>query len=240
MCECVTLSLAHPTNYLSLVLISMTKEPYYFMDEEDKRRNEIVLFVKDAMPDSWRACASELYRSAELLWNDKDNELRLEAAEFHEIKDGKLIHRSQSRMVYSVSRSYFLLAGFALENLIKGYLVACDPTLINHGALSKEIKTHELSRLARKIEDFKISKNELDFCCIAEKAIPYWGRYPVPLISSQVAPEVGLTDELRQGFLSFYDRLDEKLYMKIRNGWDSGVGAKLEKLSDKKYDLRNE
>lgn len=215
----------------------MPKEPYLFIDEDDKKRNEVILFVRDATPDAWRDCASELRNSAELLWKDRSNSLRVEAVEGWELdENGQLEAKAESKKIYSVSRSYFLLAGFALENLLKGYLVAANPSLITDGTLSKDIKTHKLSILFKKIEGFDLDSQESEFCSIAEQAIPYWGRYPVPLTFSKVVPEVGLTDELRQGFLTVYDRLDERLYEKIRDGWDSGVGVKLHKIDDPKYD----
>ncbi len=214
----------------------MPKEPYYFIDEEDKKKNEILLFVRDAMPGAWRSCASELYNSAELLWNDKDNGLRVEGTYFSEIVDGQLVPRSTTRKIYSVSRSYFLLAGFALENLVKGYLVAVDPTLIHDGKLPKKLREHNLLNLIKKIEGLELDKNEREFCTIAGQAIPYWGRYPIPITFNEVMPEVGLTDDLRQGFLSIYNRIDEILFLKIRDGWDSGVGPKTVKIFDARYD----
>ncbi len=215
----------------------MPKEPYFFIDEEDEKRNEVLLFVRDATPDSWRRCANELRDSAELLWKDRSNSIRVEAEEGWELdENGQLKARSGLKKIYSVSRSYFLLAGFALENLLKGYLVAGNPSLIIDGTLSKDIKTHKLLVLFKKIEDFELDGKESEFCSIAEQAIPYRGRYPVPLAFNSVVPEVGLTDELRQGFLTVYNRLDERLYMKIKDGWDSGVGVRLQKICDPKYD----
>jgi hypothetical protein len=51
-------------------------------------------------------------------------------------------------------------------------------------------------------------------------------------------PEVGMNDDHRKGFLTLFDRLDEKLYMEIRDGWDSGAGAKSGKKFDSKYDSK--
>ncbi len=206
------------------------------MDKEDKRKNDIILFVRDAMPDNWRDCANELRDSAELLWNDKGNKIHIKTEHLTIIENGRLIPKSESKEFYSGSRSYFLLAGFALENLLKGYLVACDSSLITNGSLHRKIKTHKISQLINEIGDFELGENESEFCVLAEQAIPYWGRYPIPLAFNEIVPEVGLTDELRQGFLSTFDRLDKKLYMKICDGWDSGVGPRIRSIFDPKYE----
>jgi len=213
----------------------MTDQSYYVIDNKSREKNDIVIFVRDAMPGEWRSCAIEMRDSAELLWNDRNNALRAEVSNYTEVEDGKLCSRTETKKVYSMSRPYLLLAGFAIENLMKGFLVACDPSLINKGELNNELKTHKLTSLADKIDGLTLKENEKKFCEVADSAIPYWGRYPVPLAYNQVVPEVGLDDKLRLGFLSLFDRIDKKLYMKICDGWDSGAGAKSVKIYDAKY-----
>jgi hypothetical protein len=210
--------------------------PRYVMDDESKEENDRTVFVRDAMPGEWREYANELRDSAELLWHDRNNGLRTEYSEYVEVENGELRKRTETKKVYSVSRPYVLLAGFAIENLMKGCLVASNPPLINEGKLAGELKTHKLTLLVEKIDGLSLVKDERRFCEIAESAIPYWGRYPVPLAFNNVMPEVGMDDELRRGFLSLFDRLDRKLYMEIRDGWDSGVGAKSGKKYNAKYD----
>ena len=212
--------------------------PRYFMDEEDRRQNDINIFVRDASPGEWRSLAGEFRDSAELLWNDRSNGLRGVLAQRTEAVDGELRVVNETKKIYSVSRSYFLLAGFALENLLKGFIVALDPTLITDGKLNPQLKTHKLTTLVDKIEELELTESELRFCSVAEKAIPYWGRYPVPLSFNNLVPEVGLTAELRNGFLSLFDRLDEKLYMEIRDGWNPGNGAGSDVTWDAKYDSK--
>jgi hypothetical protein len=199
-------------------------DAYYYMDEEDKRKNRVKVFVRDASPGNWRDCANELRDAAELLWIDRDNGLRLIMTQDTEVDDGRLSKNHNQRTISSVSRSYLLLAGFALENLIKGYLVAKSPSLINTGKIDPELKTHKITSLIKKIDNIDLNQIEKDFCCVAEQAIPYWGRYPIPLKYNGVVPEIGLTDDLRYGFLSLFQRLDKMVYTEIRDGWDSGVG----------------
>jgi hypothetical protein len=60
--------------------------------------------------------------------------------------------------------------------------------------------------------------------------------YPVLLAHNRVVPDVGIDDDLRAGFLSLFDRLDEMLYRKICDGWDSDVGVKSGIMYDARYD----
>jgi len=214
----------------------MSEEPLFHIDEECREQNDINVFARDAMPGEWRNYANELRDSAELLWKDRGNELRTEYQEYVKVEDGKPVVRTETKEVYSISRTYVLLAGFALENLLKGCLVASDPSLVNDGKLDDELKTHELASLVQKIEDLSLEEAEKEFCEIAESAIPYWRRYPVPLAHNDVMPEVGMDDELRHGFLSLFSRLDEKLYMDVRDGWQSGIGVKSRMKYDARYD----
>jgi len=210
----------------------------YYMDEEDRRQKDINIFVRDALPGEWRSLAGELRDSAELLWNDRSNGLRGILEQRIEVEDGEVRIINETRKIYSVSRPYFLLAGFALENLLKGFIVALDPTLIKEGKLDPQLKTHKLTDLANRIKELELTESERRFCSLAEDAIPYWGRYPVPLTYNKLVPEVGLTDELRSSFLSLFDRIDEKLYIEIRDGWDSGGGAASGITWDAKYDSK--
>lgn len=77
-----------------------------------------------------------------------------------DIVKGKPKRYTESRKVYSASRPYILLAGFALENIIKGYLVACDPSSISDGKLRDDLKTHALTNLAARIDGIALSENE--------------------------------------------------------------------------------
>ena len=109
-----------------------------------------------------------------------------------EIVKGKPKRRTESRKISSASRPYILLAGFALENIMKGYLVACDPSFISDGNLRDDLKRHELTILAARIDGIALSENENRFCEVAESDIPYWGRYQVPLAYNRVVPDVGM------------------------------------------------
>ena len=203
--------------------------------EELEKLNAKTIFVRDAMPDAWLNYADELMESAELLWAQKDEGLRLEAESAEQESQTGITITPQPRKISSISRAYILLAGFALENVIKGLLVAQNPAHINQGRLSSDLRSHDLLGLASKVEGLSFSKKEQRVCQIVKDAIPYWGRYPIPLEYNGVLPEVAIDNELRQVFLKLHFKLGKRLHRIIRDGWNSEAGPRSIKYRSVKY-----
>jgi hypothetical protein len=203
------------------------------VDLEIEHFNRKQLFIRDASPANWLELGQELRDAAEELSRANSDSLRLEAN-----LDGKQ-HLTDYDIKPGMSRPYLLLAGFAIENVLKGILVAADPSHISTGLLSNGLKTHNLLALASKIPSLVLSPDEQQFCDVATKAIPYWGRYPTPLRSSDVTPETGITKALRAAFLGLFDRLARDLYRKVRDGWDSGAGPLTLQVRNARYEEIN-
>jgi hypothetical protein len=195
-------------------------------DPEIEELNARTIFVRDAMPAEWLNYAEELLESAEILWTQQEKGLRAEAIGTGDGLQPGIHVLQQTRRVSSISRSYILLAGFALENMIKGLLVAQDPSLITGGKLSRDLKSHSLLGLVAKVKGLSLSEDEKQVCQVVQDAIPYWGRYPIPLEYNGVLPEVAVDDEFRSVVLALHFRLGKRLHGLIRNGWDSGVGPR--------------
>lgn len=138
------------------------------MDQADIHSfNRLQEFARDSCPSAWLEYAEEPRDSAELIWTREEDllgvSLTLDAGH-HVLKD---------KRVSTVSRTYMLLAGFALENVLKGHFVAKNPSLVNQGFLNEELKSHDITGLAAKIRNLVLSKAERAFCDHATKAIPY-------------------------------------------------------------------
>ena len=159
---------------------------------------EFQIFVRDGMPGEWLWIADELQEAAEILWTRVDGGLRVAATP---VVDDEGNIRTVITKFSSVSRPCVLLAGFAIENLLKGLMVAHDPSLISSGRISSHLKSHNLLCLSTRIPQLALSEEETEFCRIAQDAIPYWGRYPIPLSSNGVLPEAGLTRQMRHVYL---------------------------------------
>lgn len=191
--------------------------------------NQLQEFVRDACPSAWLEYGEELTDSAELIWTRNEDLLRVSLtldSDHRPLKEAR---------VSTVSRTYILLAGFALENVLKGHLISTNPSLVNQGILGDELKSHDIVALAAKIPGLVLSEEERKFCDNATKAIPYWGRYPIPLKKRQLLPEAGVDETLRQTFLGLFQRLAHDLYWAIRDGWDSGAGPKTIKFRSTRY-----
>jgi len=187
-------------------------------------------FVRDALPSSWLEYAEELRDAAELIWKEADEGFRLELT-----LDSCHQPINDPTRISKVSRTYMLLAGFALENVIKGLLVAAEPHHVNGGVLSGELRSHKISSLVFKLKEFHISDPELEFCNAVSAAIPYWGRYPIPLEKNKVSPEIGVDERRREIFLGLFKRLAHRLYWMVRDGWDSGVGPQTVSVRSSNY-----
>jgi hypothetical protein len=93
------------------------------------------------------------------------------------------------RRLMGLSRGFFLLAGFATENYLKGLKVAAryhpgrdDSTDDSEEFFPKEFFGHRLMELAAPL---KLSKKEKDVLRVLEQAVVWYARYPVPTKATQ-------------------------------------------------------
>ena len=133
-------------------------------------------------------------------------------------------------------RAYVLLAGLALENSLKAQLILEQPTLITDAKLHKPLKSHCLTGLMDQIRKLTFSEAEKEIAAVCESAIPYWGRYPVPLDFRYLESEHRIPDDFHDAFAALNRRVRKAIYDKIKDGWDSGVGPKVLKLRSKEFD----
>lgn len=104
------------------------------------------IFVMKAAPCEWQDLAEELKTSMDYLW---EKEKWGKKIKYDDI-DG---YQEKS----NISRTWLLLAGFAIENLLKGLIIAKNPSYISNGKLSRKIRNHELLRLARLCNIFSVN-----------------------------------------------------------------------------------
>jgi len=80
-------------------------------------------------------------------------------------------------------RSFMLLTGLAFENLIKGILIARQPSLVDKQKLNTKLwssvrKGHGISTLAKKVTS--LTPAELNLLTRLEEYLVWGGRYPIP------------------------------------------------------------
>lgn len=161
-----------------------------------------------AAPDQWADIASEIKSSMDYLWEKE--------------QWGKIVSYSDAdglKEKSPISRTWILLAGFALENLIKGTIIAQNPSYISNGRLSPKISNHRLLDLSNSIADFVFTESERDLLSVLESCIPSWGRYPIPKKIKDIEQEVPADINLKNAFDSLFVRLDRFLYDILKMDW---------------------
>jgi len=166
------------------------------------------IFVMKAAPDQWADYANELRNSMDYLWERKNW--------------GKIINYDDIDGFTDkshVSRTWLLLASFAIENLIKGLLIAQNPMYISNGRLSRELTNHKLLNLARSINGISLTSEEQDLLNILETCIPSWGRYPIPISIDEIRTEVIITDKIKLTFKTLFIKYNNQIEEILTQEW---------------------
>jgi len=184
-------------------------------------------YINKGNPWEWFEYAEELHFCSESLWeNDfKTEKLTLTLGE-----------KPEDVRESMITRTYFMSISLAIENLIKGILIANRPEHIENGTLKKELKTHNLKNLAEKVLDLSFNEKEINLLEIGTNAILSWGRYPIPLNFRKPNNEVRLTKDLRDTYLGLNNKLSEHLYEKIKKGWNGPNDVKISGRFSAKFD----
>lgn len=178
------------------------------------RDKQIKQFTENASPDNWLKYANELKQSALRLWEYRDDLI----LEFN-IGSTRNIERPV------ISRSYMLLAGLSIENVLKAYIVAIAPSLINKGILDRKLQIHDLNKLSTHCNGVSFDENDIELMRVLSEAIPYWGRYPIPINFQQIKTEKIVDSNINSNYISLFDKLFSSTLNKIRGGWDAGNGV---------------
>lgn len=182
------------------------------------------IFVMKAAPNNWVDYADELRNSMEYLWERESWGVKIEYDKIDGYNEKSLI-----------SRTWLLLAGFAIENLIKGLIIAQYPSYISNGKLSRELRTHKILNLAMSIEGISLSSEEQNLLKIFEKCIPSWGRYPIPIDIEEISAEVNATTKIKVTFETLFDKFNIQIEEILKQGWKGPHGCTL--VSDLKSGL---
>lgn len=187
-------------------------------------KEKIEEFIRLASPPQWVEYSQELKDTSELIW-----------AESSETK--QLISWPKKIEKPGLSRVYFLIAGYSIENLLKGLLISEDSNHLREGKISREISSgHRLDDLASKIASLSFSKKEIDFLKLLSDAIPSWSRYPIPKRWEHVKDEKILAEQYRNQFLELWDKIGFKIYELTKDGWEGPNGEKLNNWRDSYFE----
>lgn len=101
-----------------------------------------------------------------------------------------------------------LLAGFALENIIKAYLIYEHPEYVKGGFLSKKIQTHKLTNLVKGSSLIPYQSKGLNTLKYYEDGLESWARYPCGLNWAQTKEQRLLSEKDWKCYLWLMSAMD--------------------------------
>ena len=172
-------------------------------------------FAQAAHPHSWMLVADNLYEQSVAL--------------YHRFPSGKTTQTDGNGSILgewpSSSRSTFLLAGFALENAIKAFLVYEHPQWVSNGVLARSLRSHALVALAQESSLIPWQKRGPAILSRFEQGLESWARYPCALSATETEAEQNLPPALWAGYLGLMRAYGKALMALLQQGWAGPHGA---------------
>lgn len=154
-------------------------------------------FAESAVPLHWFEVAKLLHENAQVLHSHASGTIT-------RVRNGRAVTRRTS------NRPVFLLAAFALENLLKAYLIYENPKYVEGGKLSRQLLNgHGLSQLqsaCRKIPSPKRTRSVFE---TLEVGVNSWARYPCSTSLARETEEREVTD-------AFWNEYNKVFYLYCR------------------------
>ncbi len=118
------------------------------------------------------------------------------------------------------NRSVFLLAAFALENLIKAYIIYENPHYIEGSKLSRQLLNgHSLSKLQKKCKKIPSPKRTLHVFEALEVGVNSWARYPCATSIDRESKERIVTPEFWETYNQVFNLYSKKLEQLLSKKW---------------------
>jgi hypothetical protein len=172
-----------------------------------------VEFELTASPPHWLEIAKDLNEQAQLLKRSDLGSVQ------HTNAQGKTTVRPET------NRGVFLLAGFALENLLKSYLIFENPGYVANGVLHKIVRTHSLTKL-RRLSRHAPYKNRYETVLLSfEDGLESWARYPCGLTHQGKSYEGLVTPQLWAGYNKMFPIYQARLEELLTTTWRAPSGG---------------
>lgn len=156
-------------------------------------------FAMAASSVSWYEVAKLMHENAHVLHNSPQGTITYSTGT-----------KSETRR--TSNRPVFLLAAFAMENLLKAYLVHQHPEYIEGGKLSKELLNgHRLSALQMKCKYVPSPKRTRHVFEKLEVGVSSWARYPCSTSIERESEESSVTPEFWAEYNRVFRMYSEKL-----------------------------
>ncbi|MCC5778503.1 hypothetical protein H7H48_05530 [Nitratireductor sp. B36] len=169
-------------------------------------------FVDAANPHQWFYTAENLHNQAYALWSNRGR------------SQTTLSQSGRASVTWDdTNRGTFLLAAFAMENMLKAFLVYENPSSISDGYL-KEITTHDLWRLANRSSLIPYKDRDRWVFEALSLGNESWARYPCGRNADDIQPEGQFTKKLWEKYCAMMRAYANKIKKLLSKGWDGPYG----------------
>ena len=151
-------------------------------------------------PFFWLKQGKELDRAAMLIWAA----VREDLERISQFEVGAKIRLEQVPHV-NLGGVFWLNAGFALENLLKGIIVKDKPDSVINGRITGPLKTHNLSKLAKRAS-IDLNVVEAFYLWVGTQCVIWAGRYPSSMKPEETAMHAFSESDVI-AYRSLFDRL---------------------------------
>lgn len=176
----------------------------------DRENND---FVDAANPHQWYISAVNLNEQANILHKGRGKSYLMERK-----PNGTQRHWDEA------DRATFLLCAFALENMIKAFLIYEHPTWIGEGKLSKNLLSHRLSTLSEKSSLLPYKKRDMWVLSAFEEGNESWMRYPCGRRADDIEPAADMHDKLWDGYTRVMQGYEKRMVRLLSKGWNGPYG----------------
>lgn len=169
-------------------------------------------FAEAALPLNWYEVAKLLHENAHILHNAPQGTVSYGSGE------NWMTTRTSNRPV-------FLLAAFALENLIKAFLIYENPQYVEGGRLSKKLlNAHSLSSLQKQCKKIPAPKRTRHVFETLEVGVNSWARYPCSTSVERESQERAVTPEFWAAYSEVFNLYSERLETLLSKKWKGPYG----------------
>jgi hypothetical protein len=169
-------------------------------------------FARSASPVNWYEVAKLMHENAHVLHNSPQGLVTYSSG-------------SSSKTRRTSNRAVFLLAAFAMENLLKAFLIHQHPTYIEGGKLAKELLNgHSLSKLQAKCRKIPSPKRTRRIFETLEVGVNSWARYPCSTSIARESEERSVTPEFWAEYNRVFELYSQRLQQLLSKRWVGPYG----------------
>lgn len=156
-------------------------------------------FAEAASPVNWYEVAKLMHENAHVL---------------HNAPQGLVTYSTGTKSITrrTSNRPVFLLAAFAMENLLKAFLIHQHPQYIEGGRLARELLNgHSLSKLQGKCKNIPAPKRTRHVFETLEVGVNSWARYPCSTAVERESVERAVTPQFWAEYNRVFDLYSQRL-----------------------------